>query len=44
MIEHRPFRNFKDLIDTSDYRQDWIDFKKQANIDWVKEQIVMKAY
>jgi len=35
----KPFQNFKTLIDSSDYRQDWFDFKKQAYIDFAKRQI-----
>lgn len=35
----KPFQNFKRLIDASDYRQDWFDFKKKAYIEWVKEQV-----
>lgn len=31
-----PFRNFKNLIDRSDYRQDWFDFKSKAYKDYVK--------
>lgn len=34
-----PFRKFKDAVDDSDYRQDWFDFKKIANIEYVKEQL-----
>lgn len=26
----KPFRNFKELIDYSDYRQDWFDFKQKC--------------
>lgn len=35
----KPFQNFKYLIDDSDYRQDWFDFKLSQNILWVKKQI-----
>lgn len=35
----KPFQNFRLLIDSSDYRQDWFDFKKKAYIDYVKQQI-----
>lgn len=35
----KPFRNFKYLIDNSEYRQHWFDFKFEQNILWVKEQI-----
>jgi len=31
VLEHRkPFANFKNLIDNSDYRQDWFDFKQSC--------------
>ena len=33
-----PFQNFKRLIDDSDYRQDWFDFKSKAYIEHVKDQ------
>jgi hypothetical protein len=39
LSNRKPFRNFKYLIEASEYRQDWFDFKKQAYIQWVKEQI-----
>jgi hypothetical protein len=35
----KPFQNFKNLIDSSNYRQAWFDFKKQAYIDFVKRQL-----
>jgi len=35
----KPFQNFKMLVESSDYRQDWFDFRDFANIEWVKEQI-----
>lgn len=33
---HKPFQNFKRLMDTSVYQQDWFGFKKKANVDGVK--------
>ena len=42
LSRRRPFRNFKNLIDSSDYRQSWFDFKKNAYIDFVKKQIEIK--
>ena len=38
----KPFQNFKNLIDSSDYRQNWFDFKNKAYINFVKRQIEMK--
>jgi len=36
----KPFRNFKDIIDTEiEYRDKWFEFKKQKYIEYVKEQI-----
>ena len=35
----KPFRKFKYLIDNSDYRQNWFDFKFDENFLWVKTQI-----
>lgn len=34
-----PFQNFKMLVESSDYRQDWFDFRDMATIEWVKEQL-----
>ena len=38
----KPFQKFKRLIDSSDFRQEWFDFKKNATIDFVKRQIEVK--
>jgi len=38
----KPFQNFKNLIDWSNYRQDWFDFKSKSYIDHVKRQIEIK--
>ncbi|MEX1191558.1 MAG: UPF0158 family protein [Brumimicrobium sp.] len=42
LSRRRPFQNFKNLINSSDYRQSWFDFKKNAYIDFVKRQIEIK--
>ncbi len=34
-----PFQNFKALVESSEYRQDWFDFRDNATIEWVKEQL-----
>lgn len=39
LSKRKPFQNFKILIDSSNYRQDWFDFKKKAYIEFVKRQI-----
>ncbi|MGK7391226.1 MAG: UPF0158 family protein [Candidatus Cyclobacteriaceae bacterium M2_1C_046] len=39
LSQRKPFQNFKILIDSSTYRGDWFEFKKNAYIDWVKRQI-----
>ncbi|RUA33204.1 MAG: hypothetical protein DSY77_10890 [Bacteroidetes bacterium] len=35
----KPFQNFKMLVESSDYRQDWFDFRDNASIEWMKEQL-----
>lgn len=35
----KPFQNFKMLVESSDYRQEWFDFRDNATIEWVKEQL-----
>ena len=35
----KPFQNFKRQVDASNFREDWFEFKRQAYIEWVKEQI-----
>lgn len=39
LSQRKPFSKFKWVIDNSDYRQNWFDFKEQANINWVREQL-----
>ena len=34
----KPFANFKNLVDDSDYRQDWFDFKQAKFEEYVFEQ------
>ena len=34
----KPFRNFKYIIEESEYRKAWFDFRSIANTDWVKKQ------
>lgn len=38
LSQPKPFREFKHAVESSDYRQDWYDFRRQANVAWVKEQ------
>jgi len=38
----KPFANFKFLIDNSDYRQNWFDFKKQWLQEYVWELLQME--
>ncbi len=40
LSNRKPFQNFKFMIDSSEYRQDWFDFKKKAYIEFVKGQII----
>ena len=35
----KPFSNFKYLVEQSEYRQAWFDYRLDKNIEWVKEQI-----
>lgn len=35
----KPFRNFKSLVDDSEYRELWFKFKKNKTAEWIKEQI-----
>jgi len=39
-----PFSDFKNLIETSAYRQAWFDFKRAENEKWVKEQLKLEGY
>ena len=35
----KPFANFKNIIDNSDIRQDWFDFKDEKLQEYVKSMI-----
>ncbi|WP_439489357.1 UPF0158 family protein [Algoriphagus sp.] len=35
----KPFQNFKFVIESSKYRQEWFDFRRQAYIEYVRAQI-----
>ena len=39
LSQRKPFSKFKWAIDNSEYRQNWFDFKEQAYINWVREQL-----
>jgi hypothetical protein len=39
LSRRKPFQNFKILIDSSDYRQAWFEFKSKAYIAFVERQI-----
>ena len=39
LSERKPFSKFKMAIDNSNYRQNWFQFKDNANIEWVREQL-----
>ena len=35
-----PFANFKRQVDNSgEYREQWFNFRRQRNIDWINEQL-----
>jgi len=38
----KPFANFKTIIDNSNYRQDWFDFKKHYMENHVKELLLLE--
>ena len=38
----RPFANFKDLIDDSEYREAWFRFKEQKLMEYVKSELGME--
>lgn len=35
----KPFRNFKNIVEISEYRQKWFDFKHQATEEYVKKEL-----
>ncbi len=35
----KPFRNFKNIVETSEYRQKWFDFKHQATKEQVSREL-----
>ncbi len=37
----KPFANFKNIVETSKYRQEWFDFKKHMIEDHVKDLLLM---
>ena len=40
LSQRKPFSKFKWTIDNSNYRQDWFDFKEQAYLQWVRQQLI----
>ncbi|MEA1887374.1 MAG: UPF0158 family protein [Bacteroidota bacterium] len=38
-----PFANFKDEIETSDYREQWFDFRTRKYEEYVKEQLEVEG-
>jgi polyphosphate kinase 2 (PPK2 family) len=39
LSKSKPFAHFKMAVETSKYRQNWFDYKQNANIEWVRQQI-----
>lgn len=37
----KPFRRFKQLIDESEYRQQWFSFRESETIKWLREQLAL---
>lgn len=35
----KPFSHFKFLIDSSEHRQSWFDFKSKRQIEWTEDQL-----
>lgn len=35
----KPFRHFNHVIHESEFRDDWFDFRLEANMRWVREQL-----
>jgi spore coat polysaccharide biosynthesis protein SpsF (cytidylyltransferase family) len=35
----KPFANFKSEVEESDFKKDWDEFEKKANVKWVEKQI-----
>ena len=42
LSRRRPFANFKSIVDFSDYRQDWFDFKKKHMEEYVKMHLLTR--
>lgn len=40
----RPFANFKNMIESSDYRQNWFEFQTQAYYEHVKDQLEAEGF
>ncbi len=40
----KPFANFKNLIDNSDYRHDWFDFKQSCLEEHVYETLQVEGF
>ncbi len=36
--QKHPFQNFKQIVESSEARQDWYDFKRAAYKDYVREE------
>lgn len=34
----KPFRNFKNIVELSEYREKWFQFKHEKNVEWVMGQ------
>ncbi|SFU70116.1 Uncharacterised protein family (UPF0158) [Pustulibacterium marinum] len=39
LANRKPFQHFKALVDASAYRQNWFDYKQNAYIAYVKDQL-----
>jgi hypothetical protein len=39
LLERKPFSKFKIMVENSNHRQDWFNFKRLSNVNWVNEQL-----
>ena len=39
----KPFRRFKQLIDESEYRQQWFSFRQSQTVEWLQKQLAPES-
>jgi hypothetical protein len=40
----RPFANFKAIVETSDYRDKWFEFRRKKYIEYIKKQLEAEEF